>query len=123
MDVNFVIKVADFGLSETIDTSKDYFRQDMNNVKLPVKWLAPECLNDGMFSVKTDVVSFAIESIEYHTYHDGIYCQWAFGVTCWEIFSGGKAPYPGINQKDLLHMLESGYRMERPSNAACTDDM
>ena len=61
MDVNFVIKVADFGLSETIDTSKDYFRQDMNSVKLPVKWLAPECLSDGMFSVKTDVVSFAIE--------------------------------------------------------------
>ena len=67
MDVNFVIKVADFGLSETIDTSKDYFRQDMNNVKLPVKWLAPECLNDGVFSVKTDVVSFAIESMEYLT--------------------------------------------------------
>ena len=56
MDVNFVIKVADFGLSETIDISKDYFRQDMNSVKLPVKWLAPECLSDGMFSVKTDVV-------------------------------------------------------------------
>ena len=56
IDINFVIKVADFGLSETFDSSKDYFRQDMNSVKLPVKWLAPECLNDGMFSVKTDVV-------------------------------------------------------------------
>ena len=54
--MNFVIKVADFGLSETIDSSKYYFRQDMDGVKLPVKWLAPECLSDGMFSVKTDVV-------------------------------------------------------------------
>ena len=55
--MNFVIKVADFGLSETIDPSKDYFRQDKSEgMKLPVKWLAPECLSDGMFSEKTDVV-------------------------------------------------------------------
>ena len=49
--------------------------------------------------------------------------QWAFGVTCWEIFSGGKTPYPGIKANDLLYMLERGHRMERPSNAACTDEM
>ena len=55
--------------------------------------------------------------------HMNVCTQWAFGVTCWEIFSGGKAPYPGINAKDLLYMLERGHRMERPSNAACTDEM
>ena len=78
MDVNFVIKVADFGLSETIDTSKDYFRQDMNSVKLPVKWLAPECLNDGIFSVKTDVVSLTCKSSS--RYHNN-YCI-AVGIWC-----------------------------------------
>ena len=52
-----MIKVADFGLSESLDITKDYYRQlKDNNMKLPVKWLALECINDGMFTEKTDVV-------------------------------------------------------------------
>ena len=61
IDLNFVIKVADFGLSESIDTSKQYFRQDKHVVvRLPIKWLAPESINDGIFSEKTDVVNMPI---------------------------------------------------------------
>lgn len=56
IDLHFVIKISDFGLSEDV-YSKNYFRQgDDNSVKLPVKWMAPESLNDGVFSEKTDVV-------------------------------------------------------------------
>ena len=60
MDMNLVIKVADFGLAESLDTSKEYFRQGTDNtIKLPMKWLAPESINDGVFSEKSDVVSFS----------------------------------------------------------------
>ena len=56
IDVNFVIKVADFGLSESIE-SKDYFRQNQEAaVKLPIKWMAPESICDGVFTEKSDVV-------------------------------------------------------------------
>ena len=57
IDAGFVIKVADFGLSESIDTSKNYFRKtEGDTIKLPIKWLAIESINDGIFSEKTDVV-------------------------------------------------------------------
>ena len=39
----------------------------------------------------------------------------------WEIFSGGKSPYPATNSIGLNQMLERGERM--PYNTACTKDM
>ena len=61
--MNFVIKVADFGLAESLDSSKDYFRQDKDNTaKLPIKWLALESIHDGIFSEKSDVVNYYFRS-------------------------------------------------------------
>ena len=63
IDASHIIKVADFGLSENT-YSKNYFRQGQDTaVKLPIKWMAPESLNDGVFSEKTDVVSDIIVSV------------------------------------------------------------
>ena len=57
LDQGYVIKVADFGLSENT-YAKNYIRQKQTaGVKLPIKWMAYESLIDGIFSEKTDVVS------------------------------------------------------------------
>ena len=57
IDSNFLIKITDFGLSVHVCV-RNYFRQGTcgEMVKLPVKWMAPESLNDGHFSEKSDVV-------------------------------------------------------------------
>ncbi len=60
IDQNDQIKVGDFGLSEDVYT-KNYFRQTSSDgVKLPVKWMAIESLKLGVFTEKSDVVSFKI---------------------------------------------------------------
>ena len=53
---NTVVKIADFGFSEKLYT-KTYIRKVVDGgVKLPVKWMAPECISYGIFSEKSDVV-------------------------------------------------------------------
>ena len=63
IDLHDVIKVSDFGLTEDI-YSRNYYRQGREDgvVKLPVKWMSPESLNDGVFTEKTDVVHYNIHS-------------------------------------------------------------
>ena len=52
-----------------------------------------------------------------------VHAQWSFGVTCWEVFSGGKTPYPGVDPLLLSQMLDTEQRLNKPLNAACSDEM
>ncbi len=69
IDANRIIKVADFGLSESMYT-RNYYKQNIEDegAKLPMKWMAIECLHDGVFNEKTDVVSCIQPSCDWTCY-------------------------------------------------------
>ena len=58
--MNGVVKVADFGLAEDI-YSTNYLRyqrdDDRREERLPIRWMAPESIENNIFNEKTDVVS------------------------------------------------------------------
>ena len=54
VDQDLSVKVADFGLARVIYQT-DYYRQHQQ-MKVPVKWMAPESLHDMISTEKSDVV-------------------------------------------------------------------
>ena len=56
LDANLTAKIGDFGLSRDI-YAKHYYRSD-NKIALPLKWMAPECIEYGFYNIQTDVWSF-----------------------------------------------------------------
>ena len=57
------MRVGDFGLARDVH-SNFYYRADKHS-QVPVKWSAPEVLNDGLCTEKSDMVStsFTILSV------------------------------------------------------------
>ncbi|KAH7729069.1 TK/FER protein kinase [Aphelenchoides avenae] len=69
-----VIKIADFGMSEMVYTIR---QGDMGQVRLPIRWCAPELLEPG-------------QRMPYSTHSD----VWAYGVLIYEVFNNGEEPWP-----------------------------
>ena len=55
-----MIKVADFGLTENM-YARNYYRHDKtevgNSEKVPIRWMAPESIENDIYNERTDVVS------------------------------------------------------------------
>lgn len=135
-----VVKVADFGLTcpNQRDDGKDYIRVLQKNIKLAIKWLAPECLKERQFRCRRGVferpVSGPVRCI------CGTYCVnmvlirmslvpvcseesdvWATGVTMWEIFAYGGTPYPTMKNDETQKCVLKGEVLDQPRN--CPDEV
>ena len=49
--------------------------------------------------------------------------QWSYGVLCWEVFSLGWTPYPGLDPLGVVDLLNNGKRLNCPHNEACSQEM
>lgn len=72
----YVAKVCDFGLARVIENGEGYYVS--NNVKMPFKWSAPECLRHRKFSFKSDCYSMAILLYELFHFGEGFYCAFIY---------------------------------------------
>jgi len=89
-----VAKVADFGLARDLEGG-NYYRK-VGEGRLPVLWMSPESLFEGVSSTKSDV--------------------WSFGVLVWEVVTWGERPYPGLCPSAVVELVKEGHRMERPNH-------
>lgn len=55
---DLTVKIGDFGMTRDIYET-DYYRKGTKGL-LPVRWMAPESLKDGVFSSSSDVFSFGV---------------------------------------------------------------
>ncbi|PNF38775.1 Insulin receptor [Cryptotermes secundus] len=94
---NGTVKIGDFGMARDIYET-DYYRKG-NKGLLPVRWMAPESLADGIFTNQSDV--------------------WSYGVVLWEISTLAEQPYQGLANEQVLQFVLRGELLEKPDS--CPD--
>ena len=99
---NFVVKIADFGMSRSL--YEDSYYRVRGRAMLPIRWMASESFY-GRFSEKTDV--------------------WAFGVSMWEIFTFCQhQPYEELDDQEVIQDAVRGTsRQLLPKPEGCPQDI
>ncbi|XP_068196167.1 insulin receptor a [Antennarius striatus] len=93
---DLTVKIGDFGMTRDIYET-DYYRKGGKGL-LPVRWMAPESLKDGVFTAHSDC--------------------WSFGVVLWEISTLAEQPYQGLSNEQVLKFVMDGCYLDRPDNCA-----
>jgi len=94
---DLTIKIGDFGMTRDIYET-DYYRNGSKGL-LPIRWMSPESLADGVFTSQSDV--------------------WSFGVVLWEMATLAEQPYQGLSNEQVLQFVLGGGMLEHPHS--CPD--
>ncbi|CAJ0930063.1 unnamed protein product, partial [Mesorhabditis belari] len=93
--VRNLVKISDFGMS--IRGSEYELPKAKNAVRLPLRWMAPECILEFRYTQKTDV--------------------WSFGLIVYEIYTEGRQPYEGKKNDQVRELLMTGVKPQLPKGA------
>ncbi|XP_065831051.1 uncharacterized protein [Oscarella lobularis] len=95
VSVSGACKISNFGAS-----LKHYMRKEKDApfrlIHLPVRWSAPEVLENSHFSIASDV--------------------WSYGIVLYELWTLGAKPYEYLSNIKVSEQVRSGYRLPCPSN-------
>lgn len=89
-----VVKIADFGMSRDVYTC-DYYKIGGSRL-LPVRWMSPESVMYGRFTLESDI--------------------WSYGIVLWEIYSYGKQPYYGHTNEEVVKLILQGIMLIPPED-------
>lgn len=89
-----VVKLSDFGMTRPMYES-DYYRFNRRGM-LPVRWMSPESLEDGIFTSSSDM--------------------WSYGVLLYEIITFGSFPFQGMSNNQVLEHVRSGHTISLPKS-------
>ncbi|XP_022795042.1 muscle, skeletal receptor tyrosine protein kinase-like [Stylophora pistillata] len=92
-----IVKISDFGMSRDIYAS-DYYKVEGQAV-LPIRWMPPEALLLGKFTLESDIYSF--------------------GVLLWEIYTLALQPYYGYTNEEVVEFIKKGVHLGQPED--CPD--
>jgi len=88
------VKVSDFGMSKIVNNSDSDSLQTLSTVG-PIRWMAPEYIQERLYSTKSDV--------------------WSFGVVIYEVTTR-KAPYENMTTEQvILHVCTKSQLPLNPS--------
>ncbi|XP_028395749.1 insulin-like growth factor 1 receptor [Dendronephthya gigantea] len=91
---NQTCKIGDFGLARDVYET-DYYRKGTKGF-LPVRWMSPESLRDGVFCSASDV--------------------WSYGVVLWEMATLAEQPYQGKSNEEVMKFVLDGNIMDIPES-------
>ena len=93
-------KISDFGMAREVEDGEGAYYRSRGG-QLPVRWSAPEALEDRKFNEKTDVYSY--------------------GVSLYEMWTRAVLPYDGWSNQKVWVQVAAGYRLPQP--AGCSDEV
>ena len=94
VDSDLVCKVADFGLSRTLENDP-HATYTTQGGKIALRWTAPECIRYREFTSASDV--------------------WSFGIVMWEVMSYGEKPYWNMTNNEVMQSIANGMRLPAPT--------